>query len=292
MPEDPESADLHQKVFVRLLSPLGSYPSYHVVTPDHVLVASEDLAWSAVRQWSEDEHFRRGEIAHFWPEEIRFYAALSLVEPQPRTYGRFWIKTLGWTDELEDISENKPLTDEDVQARAEELAAEMAESPETWRAGFGQEDQDYRLLDKHSQNDIFELLRRIPPTDDLLLRGLSKFLIAGELFGSYVEESGLAAFISMEASLEILRQMLDVDNASFDDVFDHIRSEFPTGEPFAAELQNSHDARTAIVHPSSRFGEFWTPPVHREECVEMIHYLVYLYRYILLGEVWEPAKYD
>lgn len=291
MTDARESDQLHQQVFVRLLSPLGSYPSYRVATPNHVLGASENLAWSAVRQWSEDEHFRRGEIAHFWPEEIRFYGALSLVEPHPRSYGRFWIKTLGFAKELEGIPEDQPLTDEDAQTHAAEAAAEMAESPKTWEFGFGHPDGEFRLLDRYSPDDFYEILYRIPPDDPLLLRGLSKFLVAGEL-GRYAEEAGLAAFISMEASLEILRQELNGDHASFEDVFDRIRREFPTGESFASALQEAHDARTTIVHPSNRFGEFWTPPVYREECIEMLHYLVYLYRYILLDEVWEPAEYD
>lgn len=292
MPETPESGPLYQRVFVRLLSPVGTYPSYRIATPDHCLVASEELAWSAVRQWSEDEHCRRGEIARYWPEEIRFYAALSLVEPHPRTYGRFSIRPVGWTKELEGIPEGQPLTSDDLQSRASDLARELADSSSTWRFGFGRAAQEYSLRDKYSPEEIVRIMACIPPSDPLLLRGLSKFLIAGELFPSYLEEAGLAAFISLEAALEYIRQWLDPDHASFDDVFDHIREVFPTGDPFATELELAHDARTVIVHPSSRFGEFWTPPVHREECLEMLHYLVYLYRYILLEEVWEPADYD
>src|SRR5213596_2802880 len=39
-------------------------------------------------------------------------------------------------------------------------------------------------------------------------------------------------------------------------------------------------------------GEHWSPPVEAGECMEALHSLTYLYRYLLLDQVWKPGKYD
>lgn len=153
-----------------------------------------------------------------------------------------------------------------------------------------------QILERDYTKEIFALIRAIEP-ERLLHHGLYKYLMAAELrrFPQFLEESALSAFISREAALELLRRKLsEVEGKRLkrDDVLDQIREAFPTGEPFVEVLESDWDARVLMAHPINEFGEFWSPPVHREECYDALNTLVYLYRYLLLDEVWQPDEYD
>ena len=98
--------------------------------------------------------------------------------------------------------------------------------------------------------------------------------------------------LECDQSLEFIRLHLEYETgkaASFKDVFDHIRERFPTGDPLAEYLEELYDTRIIVVHPGSRFGEYWAPPMAADDCYEAMDIAIYLYRYILLDEVWAPT---
>ncbi|HEX5724388.1 MAG TPA: hypothetical protein VFX98_02925, partial [Longimicrobiaceae bacterium] len=152
-------------------------------------------------------------------------------------------------------------------------------------------------IDGDYNDAVRALLNAMDPGDHLLYRGLYKFLIASDLrrYPHLLEESAIAAFISREAVLELLRRKLQrthTGRVRKDDVINQIRREFPTGESFAGVLHTDWEARVIMVHPVSDFGEHWSPPVEAEECFDAVMTLTYLYRYLLLDEAWCPEKWD
>jgi hypothetical protein len=153
---------------------------------------------------------------------------------------------------------------------------------------------DYYLRDRGKAKHVLKILRRVDPSDDLLLRGLAKFQSALYLIRlpPFMEEAAVAAFVSREAAFLMIKENLERERGQrckLDDVTAHIREVFPTGEPFADVLDMDHEARLMFVHPKTEFGVYWCPPVFRQECYDSVKTLMHLYRYILLGAVWNPT---
>jgi hypothetical protein len=227
-----------------------------------------------------------------WPEEIRLFAAVSLVEPYPELYGRFSIHPLTDARMVEVAGEFG--TASFIAALAERAGSIAAEERTRDSSYLPERAAAPTRLEIGSQARIHELIEAIEIQDELMLRGLSRFLASNHLisYRAFLEESAVVGYIALEAALEYIRGWLKETTsapAKFKDVFSHIRLTFPTGEPFAGVLETDYEARVLMIHPASRFGEYWAPPVHAEECFELIYSLVHLYRYILLGEVWDPA---
>ena len=294
---------------VRVLSRDGQYPSTPLIIDNVGVLAADGVVWSAVRLSDVGVKYSvtsnrlgapSGEISWLLPEEIRFFAAVSLAEAHPRRSGRVRIVTRDLSRELE---LEEPITPALLLERSRGVALETFRRLEQLR------DEDSYVLNEPDSGCPAErlrrdytartrkLLERMDVNDALLHRGLYKFLMATELrrHPKFLEESMLAALISREAALELLRRKLSAaagQRLRYEDVLYHIADTFPTGEPFAGVLESDWDARLAIAHPVSIHGEHWSPPVEAGECMEALHSLTYLYRYLLLDEVWKPGKYD
>lgn len=278
---------------VRLLSPDGTYPAESVFAEDFAILGIDEVVWSVVHSPDDPDEYPEGAISWLTIDEIRFYAALSLAERHPRTNGRLWIHAKSHPEELafpdSDGDVDPAILYERSKLLARRIAADLPSPIPDRRA-------EPRLIDRDYTDEIFRLIRAIEP-ERLLHRGLYKYLIAAELrrYPQFLEESALSAFISREAALELLRRKLSSehdDRLRRSDVLDHLRSVFPTGEPFVDLLESDWEARVLMAHPINEFGEFWSPPVHAEECLDALNTLVCLYRYLLLDEVWEPSEYD
>ncbi len=284
------------KIILRVLGNAGGYPSRNFISDDHILFVREDIVWSAVRQ-PPSSYLEDMELAWLWPEEIRLYAAVTLLEPHPELYGRYFVQP--WTTGANVGSEEwaNGFGSEVFLREATNRALEFAASARISKFFLPQRDQPYELYERGEFEEITELISAIDPDDELLLRGLSKLLSANHLirYREFIEEAGLMAYISMEAALEFIRQYLELETGlqkSFKDVFEHIRVTFPTGEPFAGVLEMDYENRIIMVHPANRFGEYWTPPVYAGECFEAMYSIIHLYRYVLLGEIWDPNAAD
>ncbi|HEX6036524.1 hypothetical protein [Longimicrobium sp.] len=171
--------------------------------------------------------------------------------------------------------------------------AERARSEDRGRFYIPQRASEPETCDLGDEQAVLELIKAVDVRDELIIRGLSRLIAANHLvsYAVFFEESAVTGYISLEAALECLRQDLENttgSSASLKDVFQIIRETFPTGESFAEVLQTDYENRIMMIHPNSRFGEYWAPPVHADEAYELLDSLVHLYRYILLGEVWDP----
>lgn len=278
------------RVILRLLGNRGFYPKYPIETSNHLFFANEEVAFSVVRQpWD----IEVPEVALLMPEEIRLYAALTLSEAFPFEKGRFRIHP--WSP---GITVNEPGGSKEFSTSA---FVDLANSEMARQCEAGERDylinsgRPFETGDLGSREVVCDLIDKIPMVDELIIRGLSRLLSANHLitFAGFLEEAAVIGHISLEAALEYIRQTLSRfagKELSFSDVFDHIEETFPTGEAFAGVLRQDYEARILLIHASSRFGEFWSPPVMAGECYELMHSLIHLYRYIILGEIWEPAS--
>jgi len=286
---------------VRLLGSDGTYPWKPLVIEPFGGLALDEFPWCAVRvsdrlPASTDVppgDYPVGSISWLQPQEIRFLAAATLAEAHPRTWGRLRIYTRSWHSELrleEPVTASRLVEESRVvasdlfrRATGVDECGDLVYTPDPLRRNYTAEARG--------------LLERMDVTDSLLHRGLYKLLIATELrrYSKFLEESALAALISREAALELLRRRLSAQGGQrlrLEDVLSHIAETFPTGEPFVEVLQTDWNARVMMAHPVSEHGEYWSPPVEVEDCFDALHTLTYLYRYLLLDEVWEPTDAD
>jgi hypothetical protein len=140
---------------------------------------------------------------------------------------------------------------------------------------------------------IEEVARRVAAidiSDPLLIRGLSKFLAANHLlrYAATFEEGGTAGMIALEAALELMRRQVSQQLgriASYGEVFDDIEQTSVDGWELVHGLREVYDARILLVHPNSRFGPYWTPPLQADDCYGTVNMGTYMYRRILLGEL-------
>jgi hypothetical protein len=274
-------------VLLRLLGNRGRYPEQDFAWASHLLSVSGPLRWSAVRQHLHTPIGEYSEVQVLSPEEVQLFAALALSVSSPTDHGHLRAEPLTHAIPIEIDTGRLDLRSTAIRGL---LADKVAAVPELshYAEGALQPDDFYSIPSIGDQ--LRELIRAINPRDRLLIRGLSKFLTAQALQRErwYLEEAGIAAFISLEAALTIIRQHLEFTrgrSASFDDAYDYLRVTFPTGQPLSEWLRELYDLRVIAVHPSSRFGEFWAPPMDVEHCFETIDWLITLYRHILLGEV-------
>ena len=281
---------------VRILSNDGRYPRRPIMLDSWaVLMPDTDMVWTAVHTpiYDRDE---QSEISWLFPDEIRFYAAVSLAEAVPYMEGRplLYGRSMGQRLELPAdvgpdilISEARRVA-QDLNRAPSPEAARSSLAPQ-WRASPD-------LIDKDYAAEVRRIAEAIEP-EHLLYRGLYKFLVASDLrrFHYHLEESALAAFVSREAALELLRrkmQMREGGRPKREDVIERIRTTFPTGEAFCDVLQSDWEARVMMVHPVSDYGERWSPEVHADECYESLYTVSVLYRYLLLDEVWDPDHHE
>jgi len=284
------------------LSSEGVYPQDLLRVDEFALLAVQDFAWSAVHLADLDDGetdrpgCRAGAISWLTPDEIRFFSAVHLAEAHPRTNGRLRIYTQTWYAVLE-LEEAEALDPVRLVLRSRDVAAGMlTQSPEE-----GAIDPDRNgtpgTLSRDYTGSVRALLDGMDSADPLLHRGLYKLLMASELqrYPKFLEESATAALISREAALELLRRkhsQMFGNRLKAADVLAHIERVFPTGGTFVEVLGTDWEARVMITHPVSDYGEHWSPPVEAEECFDALTSLTYLYRYLLLDEVWTPAEYD
>lgn len=295
-----ESSPMLNRYTVRVLGSDGIYPAAPLVLDDFAVLASDEFAWSAVHGPGFDDSessrygYRAGEISWLSPDEILFFAAVSLAEPHPRTNGRLLTFADSWcqTLELRGAVQGMRLVEASREIAASILEAEGGD----WLDVVASRRRPETVSRDYTES-VRSILEAVDSSDPLVFRGLYKLLMAVELrrYRKFLEESALAAMISREAVLELLRRKLSSERGrrlGRDDVLEHIRMTFSTGEPFVEVLESDWEVRIMIAHPVSEFGEHWSPPVDAEECYDALNTLTYLYRYYLLGEPWTPGECD
>lgn len=221
------------------------------------------------------------ETARYHPEEIPLLGAAQLVIPSPWEHGYFWLDPGPF--EVVEVSPSFDLKSDAAEAQMIPKASELASlAGDSWSPDRGWYEQE----DLGSNADWCDLLEAIQIEDQLMLRGLSKLQTARQLIHlGFVEEAGVAAFVSLEAALEIIRQSLEQEEnekRTLSDVLSYIEEAFGHGPTLRPFLEDLNELRVIAVHPSSRFGEYWTPPMEVDDVYDLMPELVSLYRHVLL----------
>jgi hypothetical protein len=262
-------------------------------TPTHLYSATSQIAWTAVVQPALSEDWDFPVCAPLLPEEIRILGAVLLSEPDPWTHG-FPQLDRGYAATL-------PLAPEDdgsLDALSHQCLVDHA--TELLHSGDGHSPQTlkrFEVYDGCSHTDAVVLLQNIDSSDQLILAGLARLLGASRLisFAEEPEEGAVSLFVSMGAALEFLRLHIagssGTENVPFSAVSDYLRATFPDGAGLAEYYEERHDERVITIHPASRFGEFWAPPLMVADVYHLQKSLFGLYRHILLGEI-EAADSD
>lgn len=272
---------------VRLLGKDGRYPAFQVETANHLLSTSSGRCWAAVVQPELDPEWEWSERVTLSPEEIRLYAAVTLPEPDPWEKGLLIITH--WAQgELNPGSLGWDLRSAELRERLEGYVAELllAASGEPLRPVVP---GPYSLgKATGSLTDTLELLESIDVNDQLLLAGLSRLLQASRLGGTYdgPEDSCLPLFVSMGSAMEFIRLHLSHERGSeqpMREVYEYLRESFPYGDEVVEYFEEMYDYRVLTIHPASRLGEYWTPPLMVGDVYHLRKSLMSLYRHILTG---------
>ena len=280
-------------LIIRAFGERGRYPMFRLETPTHLYVPSSDGVYGAVLEPAASGLHEFPEVAWYSPQEIRLYAAVTLVGERMEHEG--WVVFEPWSvgHPIEVPNDTNLLAADSRDLIASELATLVdvtARHAGTRRVS----DVPYELVAIGDPYRCQRLVHAIDPTDDLCLRGLSKLITAAALTRhfAFMEEAALSAYISLEAALSLLRRQIgdgEGDATSYDDAFEYLRARFPTGSRLVAFMKDLYEVRTMIVHPTTKHGTHWSPPMFADDCYEAIEWLVVFYRYLLLGELPEEA---
>lgn len=278
--------DKRKHVAIRVMSNVGRYPNYDIHLSDNLFRATPELTFSAVVASSAD----RGDSELFWlsPAEIRLFSAITLSIKEPWSHGRFIIAprtypvAVPFDLRLFDTEEGVRILAKNARRVAREVDQGRGTIPD-WPGPCD-------LAEGGSPEEIARLLAAIDIEDALLIRGLSKFVSANHLlrYGATFEDGGTAAMIALEAALELLRRRLSVDlgkTVSYAELFEDLEGASPDGWELVQGFREVYDTRILLVHPNSRFGPFWVPPIQADDCYGAVNMGTYVFRRILLGEV-------
>ena len=277
-------------VLLRLLSRRGRYPEGDIAMQSHVLCVTDSVPWTAVLKRVQPSAEEYSEVQVLTPEEVQLFAAIALAVKSPAQNGHLGPEPLTHYVSIELPIEPLNLQSTDVLHLLKDRAAVLIAESHADLLDDCVRGRQYEYSNLPVAEATVELVRAINVNDRLLIRGLAKFLVARALSHErwFLEEAGIAAFTSIEAALSIIRQRLEPElgrEAAFDDGYEYLRMNFPTGEPLVEWLRELYDLRTIAVHPSSRFGVYWTPPMDADHCLEAIDWLIPLYRNVILQEI-------
>ena len=273
-------------ISIRVLGSAGRYPSFSIQTPDHVYHASPDLVWTAAVQHPLPEEWELSEFTPLTPEELRLLSAITLCEADPWNRGLPIVTHWGYRildPEIVGFDLSVPSAFEALSTEA----AKIGPAPESYRHHT---DSRYCVTGVGNLPDALDLLANIDTSDQLLLAGLARLLGANRLLSvNEPEEAAIILFISMGAALEFIRLQLSAQGGAgevpFSAVEDYFKRTFPDGDAIADYFVERYEERVIATHPSSRYGEFWVPPLMMGDVYGLRKSLLSLYRHILLGEI-------
>lgn len=289
---------------VRVMSPMGVYPSKSIVLGESGLYISEDICFSVVEYFSDDpepnDYYSEVEWATI--KEIRLYASLLLSINRDFTYCRIYPFR---TSHKISITLGTPIAEtfETIKARLIEIMNEEPKlidghlhSTNPYRnsrgislpkAGGGIE-YDLRFEGYDTQLQKI-LIQNIGITDYLLIRGLNTLLRSAILTTHYhfLEEAINTTFISLEASYRLVLRAIDGTgnkNPTSKDAAEYISKAFGE-ESLERYFKEYYDSRIMTFHPESRFGIFPHAPLMADDCYDLFDDLIEVYRYLICGYV-------
>lgn len=281
---------------VRVFDPRGLYPLHTLSASDSFYSANTECIYTVVLGKSHDQvesELPYSEMDWATPEELRFWASILLCEdsegPLAMLYPSFTTYILS--------AERLDLRDKTVQDDISRLLAEEARAPiiprlggsvgQCWNAGYNVFCEDY-----HAERQP-QFYSSISTEDHCLLRGISCLIKCDMLSRHYEfsEEAGLVAFIALDASYSLVRDLLKKQGIKspsardagkwLDDTFNR-----PIGlEPGERKyFEEAYDQRIMTFHPASRFGTSLYAPFIHDDYMMLRHDLREIFAYLVLSE--------
>lgn len=284
-------------ITIRLLSPLGVYPMQHFRHSEAALVLRADIGamLSLIKPCEEPEEYYT-EIEFLSPYEIRLLSAIMLS--QVTDTGAFCLypvnHALNRHSVAVDLSNDATLND-----LIDEFVSFMRLMPMYRRVhappvlgGQTYDINEWAELRDERQVAIFEA---IDVSDHLLIRGLGALIRAGmlERFDEFLEHSGMALWVAMEASLEMVKRLLranGVKNPSAKDAGWFLDEAFDSAWESDGYFVDFYEDRVKTVHPASRYGTFPGACLSVDDVLHLRPSLVHLYDFLITGHVPDELK--
>jgi hypothetical protein len=283
---------LEHGVTVRLLSPLGVYPTEGFRHREAAMVFSHDVCaiLTAFRkvQFPEDYY---SEIEFLSSFEVRLLASVILSRvpdsgsiclyptllAMERPDAGFDLSELGALDQL--MSEFR------IFIQGERQYRELHSPPLIGGRA-------YASLRYGHQREIFDA---IDVSDHLMIRGLGALIRAFMLFsfGEFDESAGMSLWVSMEASFEIVKGILraqGIERPTAKDAGDFVDNVFDNRFASEGYFPDYYEDRIRTVHPASRYGIFPGAGLAHDDVWELGIDLVHLYDFLVTGQVPDELK--
>ncbi len=289
---------------VRLLLPYGMYPNKSIYTQDSALFISDNICFSVspyVKDEVEsDEYYSEVEWATI--AEIKLYSSIMLSVDRECSYFSMYPFYSAHYLNTPDL-----IIDDDSMHEVSDCLTKAIQSTGRWSEAHqfmfkniyhssciptlppicgGKE---YYLCNDGFRIELQTLLfKEFDSSNHLLVRGIST-LIRSAMLGraGFTEEAAVAAFISLDASFNLILKKLQADgvqNPSSEDAAKYIAKVFYT-EATNKYFDYYYEQRIKTMHPNSRFGMFPHAPIMVDDFYDLYDALLEVYNFLICGYV-------
>lgn len=217
-------------------------------------------------------------LAWISPAEVRLLAALALAIPEDRGIVSFCPSPpFTFPGDLSSLNAAGAL--DGARWCAEQLAHDT----------YGNAVVEFHDWDEGPPGVESALFEAIDLNNGLLVRSLYCFLKSMRLIhdDDLYEEAFMNIQIAREGALQLVQaklRTLGYRNPSFEDAHSYLESGFILGAALVGYFREQHDLWIETRHPSSRFGELWTPPLQADDIFETYEALVSVFRHLITSE--------
>lgn len=292
MPILPERRSIIRRgTIIRPMSQLGIYWSTSAALDHAAYVVRDDLIFTACH-FDQDQNESEFYTEHDepMPEEVRLYASLALAVGVERGF------MVQYPDMFSIRVDDQPCLADETTVKELDLLLRKALSANSPRAMGDPPLPPSSYTHFHwplpvaSQRTIYE---NVDPTDALLIRGLATLLKSSMLHmhRAFAEEANYPLWISLDASLSIIFEILRADGNLNPNAFDaqtYVHDVFGEPQSGLKYFEEFYQDRITTMHPQNRFGTFAFAPLGHDEFYWLHSGLREVYRYIILGEVVDP----
>jgi hypothetical protein len=152
---------------------------------------------------------------------------------------------------------------------------------------------DGSRLEHERQLEIFNC---IDVSDPLLIRGLGALIrsIMLEQFTEFLENSAMSLYVAMEASMEIVKEMVRAEgneNPTAKGAGRFLDRIFGCEREAEGYFEEYYEDRIKIIHPASHFGVFPGAALGVDDVWGLRRSLIHLYDFLVTGNVKEEMKW-
>lgn len=272
---------------VRLMSPLGRYPTSTFCTESAALIVSSEICFSVVRIQKEDWSF--SEVDVLTARELPLYGCILLsgeegtpyLFPYPTTYSvRLETEFLEPVDE-QHVLECKSFLLDKIQTSEPFLSSPFHKPP-----CLGGMKYDLVPWNNNADHERLMVLRNLETANPVMLRGVNCLLKARMAF--QYEEFGEAACIFLWVALDAAHSLVlkrlrarGITNPTSKDAaryFEEISGYETEWERF---FEDDYDNRIRAIHPDNRFGAEAIPQFSTEDFYDLSGTLTEFFRFFV-----------